>query len=70
MLDPKKVGLGMIVFVQVNAVKHDPVWLKKFAEHAANIEQIVEMYRMSGENDTMLKLVVADMQAFDVFYKK
>lgn len=40
------------------------------ADHAANIEQIVEFYRMSGEYDYMLKVVVADMQAFDVFYKK
>ena len=46
------------------------VWLKKFADHATNIEQIVEFYRMSGEYDYMLKVVVADMQAFDVFYKK
>ena len=44
--------------------------LKKFADHATNIAQIVEFYRMSGEYDYMLKVVVANMQAFDVFYKK
>jgi Lrp/AsnC family transcriptional regulator len=70
LLNPEKIGLGMTVFVQVKAAKHDSVWLNKFAEHAANIEQIVEFYRMSGEYDYMLKVVVADMQAFDVFYKK
>lgn len=70
LLNPEKIGLGMTVFVQVKAAKHDSVWLKKFAEHATNIEQIVEFYRMSGEYDYMLKVVVADMQAFDVFYKK
>jgi Lrp/AsnC family transcriptional regulator len=69
LLNPEKIGLGMTVFVQVKAAKHDSVWLKKFAEHASNIEQIVEFYRMSGEYDYMLKVVVADMQAFDVFYK-
>lgn len=69
LLNPEKIGLGMTVFVQVKAAKHDYVWLKKFAEHASNIEQIVEFYRMSGEYDYMLKVVVADMQAFDVFYK-
>ncbi|MFT7412121.1 MAG: Lrp/AsnC family transcriptional regulator [Paraglaciecola sp.] len=70
LLNPEKIGLGMTVFVQVKAAKHDSVWLNTFAEHAANIEQIVEFYRMSGEYDYMLKVVVADMQAFDVFYKK
>lgn len=64
------IGLNMTVFVQVKAAKHDSVWLKKFAEHAQSIEQIVEFYRMSGEYDYMLKVVVADMPAFDVFYKK
>lgn len=70
LLNPEKIGLSMTVFVQVKAAKHDSVWLKKFADHATNIEQIVEFYRMSGEYDYMLKVVVADMQAFDVFYKK
>jgi Lrp/AsnC family transcriptional regulator len=70
LLNPEKISLGMTVFVQVKAAKHDSVWLKKFADHATNIENIVEFYRMSGEYDYMLKVVVADMQAFDVFYKK
>lgn len=70
LLDPEKLGLGMTVFVQVKAARHDSVWLAKFAQHAENIEQIVEFYRMSGEYDYMLKVVVADMKAFDVFYKK
>ena len=70
LLNPEKIGLGITVFVQVKAAKHDSVWLKKFADHATNIEQIVEFYRMSGEYDYMLKVVVADLQAFDVFYKK
>jgi Lrp/AsnC family transcriptional regulator len=70
LLNAEKLGLGMTVFVQVKATKHDSAWLNKFAKHAANIEQIVEFYRMSGEYDYMLKVVVVDMQAFDVLYKK
>jgi Lrp/AsnC family transcriptional regulator len=59
----------MTVFVQVKAAKHDSNWLTAFAQHAAKIEQVVEFYRMSGEYDYLLKVMVADMQAFDVFYK-
>lgn len=70
LLNADKVGLGMTVFVQVKAGKHDATWLKTFATHASALEEIVEFYRMSGEYDYMLKVVVADMKAFDVFYKK
>jgi Lrp/AsnC family transcriptional regulator len=70
LLDAQILNLNLTVFVQIKAAKHDSVWLNKFAAHAANIEQIVEFYRMSGEYDYMLKVIVADMQAFDVFYKK
>jgi Lrp/AsnC family transcriptional regulator len=61
LLDPEALGLGMTVFVQVNAARQDPAWLIKFAKDGAEIAQIVEFYLMSGEYD--------DMQAFDVFYK-
>ncbi|GAC04785.1 MULTISPECIES: Lrp/AsnC family transcriptional regulator [Paraglaciecola] len=70
LLDAEKLNLGMTVFVQIKAGQHDINWLSQFAEHAAGIEQIVEFYRMSGEYDYMLKVVVADMKAFDIFYKK
>ncbi|MGS2720539.1 Lrp/AsnC family transcriptional regulator [Paraglaciecola aestuariivivens] len=70
LVNAQSLGLNMTVFVQVKAAKHDATWLKKFAQHAQSIEQIVEFYRMSGEYDYMLKVVVADMPAFDVFYKK
>ncbi|KXI30868.1 Lrp/AsnC family transcriptional regulator [Paraglaciecola hydrolytica] len=70
LLDANKLNLGMTVFVQVKAGKHDISWLTTFAEHAAKIEQIVEFYRMSGEYDYLLKVMVADMQAFDEFYKQ
>ena len=70
LLDANKLNLGLTVFVQVKAAKHDSQWLNKFAQHAQGIEQIVEFYRMSGEYDYLLKVIVADMQAFDIFYKK
>ncbi len=70
LLDAEKVNLGTTVFVQVKAGRHDDKWLKMFARHASSLEEVVEFYRMSGEFDYMLKVVVADLKAFDVFYKK
>jgi Lrp/AsnC family transcriptional regulator len=60
----------MIVFVQVNAAKHDPVCLKKFAEHSQQILNKLLKFIQWVVKMTMLKVVVADMQSFDVFYKK
>lgn len=70
LIDAEKLGLGMTVFVQVKAGRHDAKWLSNFAKHAELFEEIVEFYRMSGEFDYLLKVIVTDMKAFDVFYKK
>lgn len=70
LLDQSKLNLGMTVIVQVKAAKHDGKWLDEFALHASSFEEVVEFYRMSGEFDYMLKVMVKDMQAFDHFYKR
>lgn len=68
--DPDKLNVGLTVFVMVKTNQHNPKWLEKFANIAMNFEEIVEFYRMSGEVDYLLKVVVPDMKAFDTFYKK
>lgn len=70
LVDAQKLGLGMTVFVQVKAGRHDAKWLAAFAQYAEMFDEIVEFYRMSGEFDYLLKVIVSDMKAFDVFYKK
>ncbi len=70
LLDPEKLDLSMTVFVQVKAGRHDANWLDRFSRHASEMEEVIEFFRMSGEYDYLLKVVVRDMKAFDVFYKK
>lgn len=69
LLNAEAMGLGTTAFVQVKAAKHDDKWLKAFAKHASSFDEVVEFYRMSGEYDYMLKVVVQDLKAFDRFYK-
>lgn len=69
-LDPVKLDLNLTVFVHVKAARHDSQWLTKFAQHASAFEEVVEFYRLSGEYDYMLKVLVKDMQGFDHFYKR
>ncbi len=69
-LNPDKLNLGLTVFVHIKTSHHDPQWLKQFASHTQAFEEVVEIYRLSGEYDYMLKVLVADMQGYDHFYKR
>ena len=69
-LSPEKVGLGLTVFVQIEAGDHSDVWLNRFATTLSAMPEVMEIYRMAGDVDYMLRVVVADMAAYDAFYKK
>jgi Lrp/AsnC family transcriptional regulator len=65
---PEKIGLGLTVFVEIEAADHTPGWREVFAAMLTDYPQIVETHRMAGDVDYLLKVVVPDMQAFDLFY--
>ena len=70
LLSPEKVGLGLTVFVQVETGDHSDVWLNRFATTLSAMPEVMEIYRMAGDVDYMLRVVVTDMAAYDAFYKK
>ena len=70
LLDSKAIGVGMSVFVAVRTDQHNADWLKNFAALVADMPEVVEFYRMSGEVDYLLRVVVPDMAAYDSFYRK
>ena len=70
LLHARALGLTMTVFVQIKAARHDGKWLEAFSKHASSFEEVVEFYRMSGEYDYLLKVLVTDMDSFDHFYKR
>jgi len=70
LLDPVRLGLRLSVFVQLKTQRHDSLWLATFAETVMQFEEVMEFYRMSGEWDYMLRVVVDDIAAYDSFYKK
>lgn len=70
LLAPEKLGLGLTVFVSIEAPDHSEDWLKKFAEQVAAMPEVMEFYRMAGDVDYMMRVVVADMAAYDAFYKR
>ena len=70
LLDSKAIGVGMSVFVAVRTDQHNADWLRNFAGMVADMPEVVEFYRMSGEVDYLLRVVVPDMAAYDSFYRK
>jgi Lrp/AsnC family transcriptional regulator len=70
LLDPAKLDLGVTVFVSVRTNQHTEEWLDGFARGVRDIPEVVEFYRMSGDVDYLLKLVVADIAHYDRVYKR
>ncbi|MGL5447612.1 MAG: Lrp/AsnC family transcriptional regulator [Rhabdaerophilum sp.] len=66
---PERVGLGLTVFVSVETADHSAAWLKEFAEGVSAMPEVLELYRMAGDVDYTLRVVVEDMAAYDAFYK-
>ncbi len=69
LLDPDKMNVGVTVFIAVKTNKHSSTWLEQFKNAVADIPEIVALYRMSGEIDYLLSLVVPDIRAYDAVYK-
>jgi Lrp/AsnC family transcriptional regulator len=69
-LEPEKVNAGVTVFVSIKTDKHSTAWLEKFHQAVDDFPEVIEFYRMSGEVDYLLRVVVPDIRAYDEFYKK
>ena len=70
LLDRDRLGIGVDVFVAIKTSEHDPKWLAAFATVVATFDEVVECYRMSGEIDYLMRVVVADIDAYDRFYRR
>jgi Lrp/AsnC family transcriptional regulator len=70
LVDQVKIGLGITVFVSVETGDHSQEWLARFADTISAMPEVMEFYRMAGDVDYMLRVVVTDMQSYDTFYKK
>lgn len=70
LLAAEKLDLGVTVFLNIRTDKHTVEWLEKFARVVNEIPEIVEFYRMSGDVDYMLKIIVPSIAAYDAVYQK
>jgi Lrp/AsnC family transcriptional regulator, cysteine-sensing transcriptional activator len=70
LLDPDRIGLGIAVFVEIEAPDHSPAWLETFARAVADMPEVMEVYRMAGDVDYLLRVAVGSMADYDDFYRR
>jgi Lrp/AsnC family transcriptional regulator, cysteine-sensing transcriptional activator len=70
LLDPVKLGLGLTVLVSIEVGDHAGKALARFAAEVAAMDEVMEFYRVAGDIDYFLRVVVPDAAAFDAFYKR
>ncbi len=70
LLDQAKINVGVTVIVSIKTDRHSIEWLEKFHDAVSDFPEVVEFYRMSGEIDYLLRVVVPHIGAYDDFYKR
>ena len=68
--DATLLNVPVTVFVSLRTNQHSDAWMKRFVQAARDIPEIVEIYRMSGDVDYLLKVVVPDIAGYDAVYKR
>jgi Lrp/AsnC family transcriptional regulator len=70
LVDQDRIGLGISVFVSIETGDHSQEWLGRFAQTVTAMPEVMEFYRMAGDVDYMLRVVVPDIAGYDSFYKR
>lgn len=68
--DPQALNLGLTAFVSIKTNMHSEEWTHRFISGMRDIPEIVEIYRVSGDVDYLMKVMVPDIAGFDRLYKK
>ena len=70
LLNPDALNLGLTVYISVRTNQHNDQWVQQFNAVVEDIPEVLEVYRMSGDLDYLMKAVVSDMAGYDRLYKK
>jgi Lrp/AsnC family transcriptional regulator len=70
LLDAHALNVGTTVFVTIKTANHSAAWFDKFAKAVREVPEVMEIYRMSGDTDYLMKIVVPDIDGYDVVYKR
>lgn len=70
LLDAHALNVGTTVFVTLKTGNHSEAWFEKFVRAVRDIPEVTEIHRMSGDVDYLMRIVVPDIDAYDVVYKR
>lgn len=70
LLDAHSLNLGTTVFVTLKTANHSQAWFDRFVRAVRDIPEVTEIHRMSGDVDYLMRIVVPDIDAYDVVYKR
>lgn len=70
LVDPDALGLDLTIFVEIETGDHSREWLDRFAAALQDMPEVMEVYRMAGNVDYLLRITVANMAAYDAFYQR
>jgi Lrp/AsnC family transcriptional regulator len=70
LVDRRKAKVPMTLFVSVRTTRHAVQWVEDFRRVISDISEIVEAWRLTGEVDYLLRIVVPDIDAYDAVYKR
>ncbi|MFB2550823.1 Lrp/AsnC family transcriptional regulator [Ensifer soli] len=69
-LDRARMGVPTTVFALIKTAHHSDAWTEAFRRAIADIGEIVEAHRLTGNHDYILKIVLPSVEHYDVIYKQ
>ena len=70
LLEPSALDLSLTVFIAVKTNQHNERWAKQFQRVTESMPGVLEVYRMGGDVDYLIKAVVKDMPGYDALYQE
>ncbi len=70
LLDPQKLGLNLTVYSAIRTHQHTADWYQGFHRMVTSMPNIIEVHRLAGEVDYLIRAVVPDMASFDSMYRE
>ena len=64
-VDPKKIGRGLVAYTQVQLKEHSLDALLTFQLEVIKLSEVMECYHMSGEFDFLLRIAIKDMDQYN-----
>jgi Lrp/AsnC family transcriptional regulator len=68
-LDLARLGLDLVVLVMIKTPHHSKQWADSFKRHVENLPGVVDLYRIGGEWDYLIKVVTRGIAGYDRFYQ-